>query len=575
MLVVWKLLTKYEKKYFFILLLFILINSFFEFFSIALLFPILNLLLNSDSSKFDWILQNNLFKKISFHGFDYLMLFLFMFIFFFFIKALFNLYYIHVQNNFIKKLRIRFPQDLIRKYFNAPYNFFFLRTSENILRNMSLAITFSSGVLALLTLISEILVAVFIVSLLLTVNISITLYLIAFFGFASFLFIMLGKNRFYFLGIKAQEYSEKLNKEILQGFGAIKDIKVSGKESYFLNKFANYNYIEAKYNYRRDFILQMPKIFVEFVVAVILVFIIFFMSKLSYSSNDIIITVSVLVLSCLRLMPSFTRIVAAVQKLQYLLPLNQILLNEINIKNSKLIISNSDNKSQIVFKKKIAFKNIVYGYNKNNLILNNLNLSIQKNDCIGIFGDSGSGKSTFNDIVVGLLEPIRGDILVDSIKLTSKNFLYWKKKISYVSQFTYFINDTIEKNIAFGFENKNINKNLIRECLIHSQMIDVVKKLPNGINTKIGERGINLSAGQLQRISIARALYRNSEFLLLDEATSALDEENENLFLDTLKNLKNKLTIVMISHKKNNFRICNKVFELNEGQLKRINIYKK
>ena len=199
MFVVWKLLTKYEKKYFFILLLFILINSFFEFFSIALLFPILNLLLNSGSSKFDWVLQNNLFKQISFHGFDHLMLFLFMFIFFFFIKALFNLYYIHVQNNFIKKLRVRFPQDLIKKYFNAPYNFFFLRTSENILRNMSLAITFSSGVLALLTLISEILVTVFIVSLLLTVNLSITLYLIAFFGLASFLFIMLGKNRFYFL----------------------------------------------------------------------------------------------------------------------------------------------------------------------------------------------------------------------------------------------------------------------------------------------------------------------------------------------------------------------------------------
>jgi ABC-type multidrug transport system fused ATPase/permease subunit len=575
MFIVWKLLTKYEKKLFFILLFLILINSFFELFSIALLFPILNLLLNKDSSKFDWLIQNNLFKKISSGVFDPLIIFLFMFIFFFFIKSIFNIYFVHFQNNFIKELRIRFPEELIRKYFDAPYNFFFLRTSENILRNMSLAITFSSGVLALLTLISEILVTVLIVILLLSVNLPVTLSLIFFFAFASIIFIIFGKNRFYFLGVKAQEYSEKLNKEILQGFGAIKDIKLSGKESFFLNKFAKYNYVEAKYNYNRDFILQIPKIFIEFIVAVILIFVIFYMRNSSYNGNDIVVMVSILVLSCLRLMPCFTRIVAAVQKLQYLLPLNQILLNEINISNSKLTVSNSDIEAQVLFKKKIEFKNIVYGYKNSNLVLNNLNLSIKKYDCIGIFGDSGSGKSTFNDIIVGLLEPIKGDILIDSIKLTSKNFLGWKKKISYVSQFTYFINDTIEKNIAFGFENKNINKNLIKKCLILSQMLDVVKKLPQGINTKIGERGINLSAGQLQRISIARALYRNSEFLLLDEATSALDEENENLFLKTLENLKNKLTIVMISHKKNNFRICNKVFELKEGQLKKINIYKK
>ena len=165
------------------------------------------------------------------------------------------------------------------------------------------------------------------------------------------------------------------------------------------------------------------------------------------------------------------------------------------------------------------------------------------------------------DLITGLLEPSNGKILVDNFDIQN-NLKKWQSKIGYVSQKVFLLDETIKKNIAFGVDESQINEKLIIESLKNSKIFDYVKKMKNGIDTFIGEQGIQLSGGQKQRVAIARELYRNPEILILDEATSGLDEKTENQFLDFLENLKKKLTIIIVSHRKNTLKNCDKIIQI-------------
>lgn len=201
-------------------------------------------------------------------------------------------------------------------------------------------------------------------------------------------------------------------------------------------------------------------------------------------------------------------------------------------------------------------------YSKNKYIFKNFNLKIKKNTCIGIFGSSGSGKSTFLDLLIGLLKATSGFIKVDNF-LLDNNLEAWRTKVSYVSQSKFFLNETIEKNIAFGVSKMAINQKLLIKVSKDAQIYDDIMNMKLKFKTNMGENGLNLSGGQLQRIAIARALYHQSELIIFDEATNALDRENEESIFKILNNLKKKYTIIVISHSKYNFKICDKVYNLN------------
>lgn len=212
---------------------------------------------------------------------------------------------------------------------------------------------------------------------------------------------------------------------------------------------------------------------------------------------------------------------------------------------------------------KLIFPMFLLVMMKKKPIIKRFNLKIKKNSCLGIIGDSGSGKSTITDLIIGLIKPTSGQIKIDNVILKD-NVSLWQNNISYVSQSPFFLNDTIEKNIAFGLTQNNINKKLIIEVTKKAQIYDFINSLKLKFNTKVGESGINFSGGQLQRIAIARALYRKSDILILDEATNALDDESELMFFKFLKTLKRKLTIIIISHKKDNLSICDKIIKIKK-----------
>jgi len=223
--------------------------------------------------------------------------------------------------------------------------------------------------------------------------------------------------------------------------------------------------------------------------------------------------------------------------------------------------------SKLPLKNFIKFKNIYYSYSENKkIILNNINLEIKANTTIGLLGESGSGKTTFVDLLIGILNPVRGEIKVDE-KDISSNLRKWQNNIGYIPQFIYLIDDTIKKNIALGLNEELIDIGKMENALEVSQMKNFVETLPKKIETKVGEFGIRLSGGQRQRIGIARSLYNNPNLLVMDEATNSLDEEIEKKIMNSIYLMKGKKTILISSHKKSILDKCDIILKFENGEI--------
>jgi ABC-type multidrug transport system fused ATPase/permease subunit len=276
-----------------------------------------------------------------------------------------------------------------------------------------------------------------------------------------------------------------------------------------------------------------------------------------------------------RLLPSINRILSSLQNIKYYKSSLEIISNELvgaskNLNEKEILVGEID------FKKSLELKHISFSYKDNNPILENIDLKINKGELIGIIGQSGAGKTTLINIIVGLLTQNSGKIFLDGNELSHDKINLWKCKIGYVPQDVYLIDDTIEKNIAFGIDADKINSQNIEKSISQSQLKSFINQLPNGINTIVGERGVQISGGQRQRIGIARALYNDAEFLVLDEATSSLDVETETEFINAVLSLKRNKTILIITHRLSTIENCDKIFKIDKGELKQTkNIYAK
>ncbi len=237
---------------------------------------------------------------------------------------------------------------------------------------------------------------------------------------------------------------------------------------------------------------------------------------------------------------------------------------------------------KIKLKQKINIVNLGFKYSKESSpIFMNLNLTINSGDKIGIIGETGSGKSTFLDILTGLLPPTEGNIFIDEINLYDSNtkrlniLKGWQRYLSNVPQNIYLTDSSIAENIALGLDKKSIDYERLYEVIEIALLTKFINKIPDGINTIVGERGLMISGGQKQRIGIARALYKGSKFLILDEATSAIDNKTEESIMNNLQKLSSDMTILSIAHRLNTLKFCNKIYELRGGILIETNLFKK
>jgi ABC-type bacteriocin/lantibiotic exporter with double-glycine peptidase domain len=235
-----------------------------------------------------------------------------------------------------------------------------------------------------------------------------------------------------------------------------------------------------------------------------------------------------------------------------------------------------DGESIPTLKQSIFLNHVSFYYpNNTNTVLNDVCIEITAGSKVGIIGDTGSGKSTLTDIMMGLLTPTSGDIRIDGIKLTDFNLRSWQSQIAHVPQNIFLTDNSILENIAFGVPINQINVDRVWHAVNLSQLRNTIEQLENGLMTTVGERGVRLSGGQQQRIGIARALYQSASIIFFDEATSALDQDTENALINAINSLDRKVTLIMIAHRWSTLRDCSMIFEIKNGKIQRCLTYNK
>ena len=248
----------------------------------------------------------------------------------------------------------------------------------------------------------------------------------------------------------------------------------------------------------------------------------------------------------------------------------KILLQAFDSKNNFYARKNYQPKNSSIplkFQEEINLTNLSFSYPvRKEFSLSKISMTIKKEDFIGIIGETGSGKSTLINLLIGLLKPTEGKVEVDKLNINS-NLPEWYKKIGYVPQSVYLMDDTIRKNIAFGLREDDIDDALIKQAVEKASLNKFLDNLTDGLETIVGEKGIRLSGGQQQRIGIARALYRDPEILILDEATSSLDNLTEKKIMDSVQSLKRKKTLIIVTHRLTTVNKCDKIFFINKGKI--------
>ena len=368
----------------------------------------------------------------------------------------------------------------------------------------------------------------------------------------------------------------KLNKNVIkvlqEGFGAIREVIINSSQEKYIEIHRN-KVIPMRRAYAQiSFLESFPRIAMEAIGIFIITFIAFVMTLSSRNTSAILPILGTFALAAQRLLPAIQQIyVSWAVTTSYRSFLEEILFilksEENKFKNKKL----KKFKIRKIFKEKIQFKNISFSYKNGKSIINNFDFEIQKGERIGIVGKSGSGKSTFSDILMGLLTPNQGILAIDEIDIHDpKNIKYliaWRNSLANVPQNIYLADNTIAENIAFGIGKENVDYEKLKYVSEQASILEFINSTKEGFYTYVGERGVRLSGGQRQRIGIARALYRDPKTIIFDEATSSLDYQTEKEIMETIENLSRDLTIIIIAHRVSTTKNCDRIINISNGKI--------
>ena len=566
------LLTPYERKRAGLLLIMMLIMALLDVIGVASILPFMAVLADPSIIETNSILKK-LFQAFNVLGVQTNLQFIFALgalVFVVLITSLtFKALTTYAQMRFVLMREYSISKRLMQGYLHQHYSWFLGRNSadlgKSILSEVSQVV--GSGIKPFLDLIAQVMVATAIIILLIIFDPKLALIVGFMLGGAYGLFFTIVRRYLNRIGKERLESNFLRFKSINEAFGASKEIKVGGFEKTYVQKFSNAAKNTAQTQASAGLVNLLPRYFLEALAfGGILLILLYKMNQTNNFSNSLPI-ISLYVYAGYRLMPAVQQIYLSFAKLAFVGP-SLDNLNE-DIKNLKLFNKNQD-QGILSLNKTITLKNIYYNYpNASRTALKNINLSIPVKSTVGLIGVTGSGKTTIVDIILGLLEAQKGTLEIDGQVITEKNSRSWQRSIGYVPQHIYLADETVEANIAFGVEPKNINKESVEKASKIANLHEfVIEELPKQYETTIGERGVRLSGGQRQRIGIARALYHNPKVLVLDEATSALDNQTEKAVMDAINNLNKDITIILIAHRLNTVKKCDKIFLLEKGQLK-------
>ena len=560
-----KSLNSKQRNRLIILTSLILISALLEAAGISLVIPLVSLILDPQSlieNKFVGSLFNNKFTNT-----ELIYFFIGMACLFYISKNIFILFLNWIQNKMINKTSLELSQKLYRVYLNSPYEFH-TKTNKSVLyNNVSHVTTFITGLEALMMLVAELLILIGILFVLMYFELVGTIIILLVFILCSSIIFLLTSQKLANWGKWRFQYKEKKIRIVNQVFTGIKEIKILNRIKFFYDEFTLNEKKDLDLSNKAKIVNLIPRLSFEVVFILCISSFIFYKFNSDFAVNNIIIILALYAAAFFRIFPSALRIVFNINTIINVSKIIEKIHSELNSlkENPKPF-----NSKTIFFGERLSISDVNFKFDKRSKqILNSINLDINFGEKIGIVGETGSGKSTFANLITGLIKPQSGNVLIDGQNIHT-NIESWQKQIGYVFPETFIINESIKKNIALGIEETEIDEKIINQVIGKSELSSFIENLPEKVNTKIGEDGAQISSGQKQRIGLARALYLNPKLLILDEATSSLNKEIEKKILDGLENFGREITIIIISHRDTTLTKCDKIFKIENGFLKNI-----
>jgi ABC-type multidrug transport system fused ATPase/permease subunit len=485
------------------------------------------------------------------------------------LKALFMIFLAWRQSKFSAEMYVYFSNTLFLGYLLQPYSFHLRRNSALLLRNIQGEVgTFNGISQSVISLLIEFSAALGIALMLLIIE-PVGATVVTFFLLLSgYGFHLATKKRLLAWGRKRQMHEGEMNQHLIQGLNGVKEVKLIGKEGYFLTQFDKHNIERGKITSKQTTLQQVPRTYLELLAVMGLAALVILMMLQHKPLHLLVPTLGIFVAAAFRMIPSANRIMSLISQIRYAQPVVELLYNEfVMIENTRKELEASNTGAGLQFAHDIKVDHLVFSYfGTHTNALNDVSLTIKKGESVGLIGHSGSGKSTLVDVLLGLLTPNSGGIIVDGHDIQA-GIRNWQSKIGYVPQTIYLVDNTLRSNVAFGVPPEEVDEDAVVRAIKAAQLDEYVAGLPEGLDTYVGERGVRLSGGQRQRIGIARALYNDPEVLVLDEATSALDTTTESGVMEAVTALHGQKTLIIVAHRLSTVENCDRLYRLEKGKI--------
>jgi len=483
--------------------------------------------------------------------------------------------YAYIQAGYVNAMRLSLATRLFRAYLSAPYTFHVQRNTAQIIHNTNSESgrVVDEGLLAALVILRELFVVVAVLALLTAIEPLVSVAMLVFIGSSSFLFFRAVRRKIAAFGRDEHFYLAKMLQSAHQGLGGVKEVKVLGRERFFLGAYVDNARAAKRVAHFKSVIFELPRLFLEVIAVFAMLVIASLFIYQGRPAQSIVPVLTLLGVAAIRFIPSATRLVNSVVSLRWGGAAIDAVYHDLVTLEASLPATENGADPAGAFRESIELRDVAYRYPKSSeWALKGVSLSISKGSAVGLVGPSGAGKTTLVDLVLGLLEPEAGQILVDGVDIRESPGS-WQRQLGYIPQAIYLSDDTIRRNVAFGIPDDEIDESQVAAAVERAQLADLIERLPAGLDTLVGERGIRLSGGQRQRIGIARALYGDLPVLIMDEATSAVDNETEREIVQAIERLKGERTVIVIAHRLTTVMKCDRLFFLRDGALEASGTY--
>ena len=473
------------------------------------------------------------------------------------------------QARFSHALHATLSQRLFKLYLTQPYTFHLERNTAHLISTISTEVLVftGDGVAPALMVVTEALILLGLGVLLIALKPVESLAVATFVGMGGWLFYHFTKAQLDQWGSDRQFHEERSAQHVHEGLGAAKEVIVFGRSSEFLAHFGRHVVLRSAASARYDTLKLIPRLALETLAVLALGVLTVAMVMQGRPPAEVVPTLGLFAAVAFRVLPSANRILTGLQAMRFAVPATNILHRELSAVTEE---QSPERGALRPFGDRIQFDGVTFTYaSAAGPTLVDVTCSIPRGSAVGVVGASGAGKSTFIDVLLGLLMPGGGRILVDGHDIRH-SLRDWQDQIGYVPQFIYLTDDTLRRNVAFGREDDDIDEAAVLRAVHAAQLDDYVASLPAGLDTVVGERGVRISGGERQRVGIARALYHDPAVLVLDEATSALDTDTEAGVVRTVRALKGEKTVVVVSHRLTAIEGCDRVLRLEHGRLEEV-----